>query len=210
MTSDTEQTAAGDTVPSSPSLNPKGTDPDAKPNHGSGSVSSGRSLQAAESGDSASDLQSFLTKTWVDDPNALKAPPIDLAWRDLAVTGVGAGSKHGQTILSTFYSPFLPSTIKGILRPPVKTILNPTSGSLKAGDLLLVLGRPGAGCTTFLKTLASYREGYRSVDGDVSYGGANHKTIEGPLVRVFRGGEQALLPPFFFLSLFCCCISIIY
>lgn len=42
---------------------------------------------------------------------------------------------------------------------------------MKPGELCLVLGRPGSGCTTFLKTIANQRGGYLAVDGEVSYGG---------------------------------------
>lgn len=38
-------------------------------------------------------------------------------------------------------------------------LLSGFSGVLKAGEMALVLGRPGAGCTTFLKTVANLREG---------------------------------------------------
>lgn len=37
--------------------------------------------------------------------------------------------------------------------------------------MLLVLGRPGAGCTTFLKVIANMRDAYTYIGGDVSYGG---------------------------------------
>lgn len=37
--------------------------------------------------------------------------------------------------------------------------------------MLLVLGRPGSGCSTFLKAVTNKREAFAGVDGDVSYGG---------------------------------------
>jgi len=37
--------------------------------------------------------------------------------------------------------------------------------------MVLVLGRPGSGCSTFLKTIACQTEGYTKVEGVVSYGG---------------------------------------
>ena len=37
--------------------------------------------------------------------------------------------------------------------------------------MVLVLGCPGAGCTTFLKSIANEREGYARVSGDVRYAG---------------------------------------
>lgn len=43
--------------------------------------------------------------------------------------------------------------------------------------MVLVLGRPGAGCTSLLKVLANMRESYTRVDGQVSYGGIDHQTF---------------------------------
>lgn len=37
--------------------------------------------------------------------------------------------------------------------------------------MCLVLGCPGAGCTTFLKTIANERKDYAGVNGDVRYAG---------------------------------------
>ncbi|CEH13591.1 probable snq2-abc transporter involved in multidrug resistance [Ceraceosorus bombacis] len=37
--------------------------------------------------------------------------------------------------------------------------------------MTLVLGRPGSGCSTFLKTIANERGGYIGVNGEVTYGG---------------------------------------
>jgi ABC-type multidrug transport system ATPase subunit len=39
--------------------------------------------------------------------------------------------------------------------------------------MLLVLGRPGSGCSTFLKVIGNQRAGYKSIEGDVRYGGAD-------------------------------------
>jgi ATP-binding cassette subfamily G (WHITE) protein 2 (SNQ2) len=36
--------------------------------------------------------------------------------------------------------------------------------------MVLVLGRPGSGCTTFLKVISNQRYGYTKVDGKVLYG----------------------------------------
>ncbi|KAH9999357.1 P-loop containing nucleoside triphosphate hydrolase protein [Russula vinacea] len=52
-----------------------------------------------------------------------------------------------------------------------KTILNKCSGLAKPGEMILVLGCPGSGCTTFLKAIANQRDEYSSVSGEVCYGG---------------------------------------
>ena len=49
--------------------------------------------------------------------------------------------------------------------------------------MLLVLGRPGSGCSTFLKVLANQRFGLESIEGDVTYGGTDAKTMG----KHFRG-----------------------
>lgn len=36
--------------------------------------------------------------------------------------------------------------------------------------MLMVVGRPGSGCTTFLKALANMREEYLAMEGNVWYG----------------------------------------
>ncbi len=45
------------------------------------------------------------------------------------------------------------------------------SGLAKPGEMILVIGCPGSGCTTFLKVIANQRDEYSSVRGDVCYGG---------------------------------------
>ncbi|WFD34808.1 hypothetical protein MCUN1_001652 [Malassezia cuniculi] len=105
-----------------------------------------------------------------------------LAFRDLMVTGFGSGVKLNETVLSSLLGPFrLLGSLRSILHPPVKVILQDVQGCVKPGEMLLVLGRPGAGCTSFLKALASYRDGFRSIEGTVLYEGLDHKAIDGPL-----------------------------
>lgn len=43
--------------------------------------------------------------------------------------------------------------------------------------MLLVLGRPGSGCSTFLKVVGNQRSGYESIEGDVRYGGTDSVTM---------------------------------
>lgn len=52
-----------------------------------------------------------------------------------------------------------------------KTILHSFDGAVRPGEMVLVLGRPGAGCSSFLKTIANQRGSFISVEGDVQYAG---------------------------------------
>lgn len=38
------------------------------------------------------------------------------------------------------------------------------------GEMCLILGRPGSGCTTFLKAITGYDEGFVKVDGEIRFG----------------------------------------
>jgi ATP-binding cassette, subfamily G (WHITE), member 2, SNQ2 len=58
------------------------------------------------------------------------------------------------------------------------TILHKTSGVLKPGEMCLVLGCPGSGCSTFLKSITNQREGYANVSGEVLYAGMTAKEME--------------------------------
>ncbi|KNZ76344.1 Brefeldin A resistance protein [Termitomyces sp. J132] len=108
---------------------------------------------------------------------------VGVTWEDLQVDIVGGldhkfyvGTFGGAVIsfflgpflwLWSFIAPFFPSKSK----MPTRTILHKSSGVLKPGEMCLVLGCPGSGCTTFLKTIANQREGYASVGGTVLYAG---------------------------------------
>jgi ATP-binding cassette, subfamily G (WHITE), member 2, SNQ2 len=54
----------------------------------------------------------------------------------------------------------------------VRTLLNNFSGAIRPGEILLVLGCPGSGCSTFLKVLGNQRGAFKSVEGEVAYSGA--------------------------------------
>ena len=43
--------------------------------------------------------------------------------------------------------------------------------------MVLVLGAPGSGCTTFLKAIANERGTYSDVTGDVRYAGISHSEM---------------------------------
>ena len=52
-----------------------------------------------------------------------------------------------------------------------RLLLQDFNGTVAAGEMLLVIGKPGSGCTTFLKTIANMRGEYKETTGNVSYGG---------------------------------------
>ncbi|WFC95973.1 hypothetical protein MBRA1_002629 [Malassezia brasiliensis] len=109
-------------------------------------------------------------------------PNMGLAFRNLNVTGHGSGAKFNMTIGSMITAPFrMMVDFRSMFKRHVRHILYDVTGCVKPGEMLLVLGRPGSGSTTLLKSLCSYRDGYRSIEGDISYEGFDYKAIQGPL-----------------------------
>lgn len=112
-----------------------------------------------------------------------KTRHVGLVFKNLTVKGVGLGAALQPTLGDIFLG--LPRLIQGLIgkgpkvgnKTPVRTIINDFTGCVRPGEMLLVLGKPGSGCSTFLKVLANQRYGYEKIDGDVTYGGTDAKTM---------------------------------
>lgn len=107
---------------------------------------------------------------------------LGVIFKNVTVKGQALGDAIQQTVGDVFLS--LPRALKGILgrgaadaSPSTKTILNKFTGCIKPGEMLLVLGRPGSGVSTFLKVISNQRNGFERVDGRVSYGGESAETM---------------------------------
>ncbi|KAI9491802.1 ABC-2 type transporter-domain-containing protein [Zychaea mexicana] len=127
----------------------------------------------------AFDLDQFLQGLSYEDKQAGKKPKhLGLVFKNLEVEGVGADAHTIPTVITGLLSLLQPWKYFGFgTGGSTKTILHPVSGYVKEGEMLLVLGRPGAGCTTLLRVLANMRASYTKVDGDVSYGGIDPVTF---------------------------------
>ncbi|RYN73372.1 Brefeldin A resistance protein [Alternaria alternata] len=109
------------------------------------------------------------------------AKKVGVIYKNLTVKGVGSTASFARTlpdaILGTF-GPDLYKIITGFVpalklgrHKQMRTLIHDFSGVVKDGEMMLVLGRPGSGCSTFLKAISNNRESYAAVEGDVSYGG---------------------------------------
>ncbi|KAI8143007.1 ABC-2 type transporter-domain-containing protein [Fennellomyces sp. T-0311] len=140
------------------------------------------SIKAEEEGrvvEELFDLDQFLQGIKDEDRQIGKKPKqLGLIWKKLEVEGFGADAHTVPTVLTGLLSLAQPWKLLGFGQGgSKKTILHTMSGFVKDGEMLLVLGRPGAGCTTLLKVLSNIRSPYTKVDGDVSYGGINPVTF---------------------------------
>ncbi|EWY84352.1 hypothetical protein FOYG_14104 [Fusarium oxysporum NRRL 32931] len=100
---------------------------------------------------------------------------IGVLWENLTVRGVSATHNYVPTFLDALLS-FVNvlSALRHLAsfgkKPSETTLLHEFSGVCKPGEMVLVLGRPGSGCTTFLKSITNQRAEYISMTGDVRYG----------------------------------------
>lgn len=111
-------------------------------------------------------------------------------FRNLTVRGVGLGASLQPTVGDIFMGLprmlnrlFTKGTKAAAAKPPVRELLSNFDGCVRPGEMLLVLGRPGSGCSTFLKAFCNQRAGFESVEGDVSYGGTSADRMK----KDFRG-----------------------
>jgi ABC-type lipoprotein export system ATPase subunit len=100
---------------------------------------------------------------------------IGVYWDGLTVKGMGGRTNYVKTFPDAFVDFFNFITpirrLLGFSKQGVEaTLLNNFKGVCEAGEMVLVLGKPGSGCTTFLKTIANQRYGYTGVTGEVLYG----------------------------------------
>lgn len=106
------------------------------------------------------------------------------AWRNLTAIGEASGSSYqltvGNAIPSFFASLF--SKIRG--HAETVDILKSFDGYLESGEMLVVLGPPGSGCSTLLKTLSGETHGFQvSKDAHINYNGIDAKEMH----ETFRG-----------------------
>ncbi|KAI8680958.1 hypothetical protein NCS55_00344800 [Fusarium keratoplasticum] len=100
--------------------------------------------------------------------NTLPPRQLGITWKNLTVQVASFDAAVHENVLSQL------NPVKSLHRlrhrPAKRTILDNSHGCVKPGEMLLVLGRPGSGCSTLLNVLANQRNGYASVSGDVHYG----------------------------------------
>ncbi|KAL3427948.1 ABC-2 type transporter [Phlyctema vagabunda] len=110
------------------------------------------------------------------DENQVVLRRAGIVFKNLKVCGSGSAINLQQNIGSLFMAPLRFREFMG--RGPEKTILNDFDGVLKSGEMLIVLGRPGSGCSTFLKTLMGQLKGLDLKEqSEVHYNGKYFRTM---------------------------------
>ncbi|RAL58706.1 hypothetical protein DID88_003063 [Monilinia fructigena] len=105
-----------------------------------------------------------------------------IVFKNLKVCGSGSAINVQKNVSSLLMAPLRFREFVG--KGPEKTILNEFNGVLKSGEMLIVLGRPGSGCSTLLKTLMGELYGLdMKPQSDIHYNGITQKQM----LKQFRG-----------------------
>ena len=144
--------------------------------------------EAGAAGEEQAEIERLMSRMFGKDRQAHsedeKTRHVGVVFRNLTVKGMGLGAALQPTLSDSFLS--IPRKMKALFtggskklagKPPIRTIVDSFTGCVRPGQMLLVLGRPGSGCSTFLKVLANQRFGYEAIDGEVTYGGTDAKTM---------------------------------
>ena len=87
------------------------------------------------------------------DEDAIKTAKAGFTFKDLSVSGSGSALSLQTNVGSVFMAPFRLREYISFGSQPHKQIIRKFNGVVKSGEMLVVLGRPGSGCSTFLKTI---------------------------------------------------------
>ncbi|KAM6506920.1 hypothetical protein FALCPG4_018738 [Fusarium falciforme] len=107
-----------------------------------------------------------------------------VTWKDLNVSGSGAALQVQETVGSLMLAPLRLGELFSFGKKEPKRILRSFDGLIKSGELLIVLGRPGSGCSTLLKTLCGELHGLSVAEtSTIHYNGIPQKLMK----KEFKG-----------------------
>ncbi|KAJ5581724.1 hypothetical protein N7535_000344 [Penicillium sp. DV-2018c] len=136
--------------------------------------------------------ENFKAKSWMKnflaitsrDPERYPKRQAGLAFKNLSVHGFGSPTDYQKDVANSVLE------IGAIFRAITGTgkqkiqILREFDGLVKSGEMLVVLGRPGSGCSTFLKTIAGEMNGiFKDETSHLNYQGISDKQMRSQ----FRG-----------------------
>ncbi|OWB74169.1 hypothetical protein B5S31_g3950 [[Candida] boidinii] len=107
-----------------------------------------------------------------------------VAWKNLTATGVDASAAYGPSV-EEMCRDGANWPIKWFKKEhtPLRKIIRDFIGVVESGEMLFVVGRPGAGCSTLLKCAAGETSELVAVEGDILYDGIT----QDEMMKRFKG-----------------------
>ncbi|OOF95383.1 hypothetical protein ASPCADRAFT_207854 [Aspergillus carbonarius ITEM 5010] len=118
------------------------------------------------------------------DPERYPKREAGVSFQNLSVHGFGSPTDYQKDVAnSVLQIGALVRKISGTGKQKIQILRN-FDGLVKSGEMLVVLGRPGSGCSTFLKTLAGEMNGiYMDKASELNYQGISAKQMR----KQFKG-----------------------
>ncbi|KAJ4363038.1 hypothetical protein N0V83_010156 [Neocucurbitaria cava] len=108
---------------------------------------------------------------------------VSVVYRNLNVYGSGKALQLQQTVADVFMAPFRAGEYLKFGKTDRKQILHSFDGIIKSGELCVVLGRPGSGCSTLLKALTGELHGLEADETSIHYNGIPQRKM----IKEFKG-----------------------
>ncbi|KAE8144705.1 ABC-2 type transporter-domain-containing protein [Aspergillus avenaceus] len=127
-----------------------------------------------------------------------KKSSLGVCFRSLSVWGDGEGHTNVKTLGTalwrtlTFQDVYEWTVQPWLSRKEPETgrqLIRDISGVVRSGEIMLVLGRPGAGCSTFLRSVAGHHSSFLGVTGSLDYSGLSLEEVK----KHYRG-QVAYVP----------------
>lgn len=114
----------------------------------------------------------------------ISARQTGVVYKDLNVFGSGAALQLQETVGSMITAPLRFRELFSFGKKEPKQILRNFDGFIRSGELLIVLGRPGSGCSTLLKTICGELHGLQLGESSIiHYDGIPQKLMN----KEFKG-----------------------
>lgn len=149
-------------------------------------------LEGLERGDPQLDPESpkFDLYKWIRftmraiDEDDIKTARAGVTMKNVTVRGTGAALNLQQNVGSMFMAPMRLGEMINFGSKPAKTIIRNFDILMKSGEMLIVLGRPGSGCSTLCKTMTGEMHGLQvDEQSTVHYNGIS----QAQMMKEFKG-----------------------
>lgn len=101
-----------------------------------------------------------------------------IAFKNLTCWGIDASAAYGPSVPEMITNGFKwPLTFFKKDERPQRQIIRNFMGLIEPGEMVLALGKPGAGCSSLLKACAGEIHNFTTVDGDFSYDGLTQEEM---------------------------------
>lgn len=131
------------------------------------------------------DLHKWIRMTMkMVDEDDVKVARAGVTFKNVIVRGTGSALNLQKNVGTMLTAPIRPQDFINFGHKEAKTILRSFDGIMKSGEMLIVLGRPGSGCSTLLKTMTGEMHGLQvDKDSTVHYNGIPQERM----MKEFKG-----------------------